>query len=110
MEITLTIADAAAATGLSQKALRRRIERGTLPSARVDGARRIPLHALLEQGLMTDGAPARHPPAPAVPAPTLSVGESSDDVIVLLLDRLERVVAENERLRLVARRAQSLRG
>src|ERR687894_3280336 len=48
----LSIRDAALATGLTPKALRRRIERGTLRSTMVDGRRRIAMEELLERGLL----------------------------------------------------------
>ncbi len=48
----LSIRDAALATGLTPKALRRRIERGTLRSVMVDGRRRIAMEELLERGLL----------------------------------------------------------
>ena len=57
----LSIRDAALATGLTPKALRRRIERGTLRSTMVDGRRRIAMEELLERGLLVpldaDGRP-----------------------------------------------------
>src|SRR5215210_5506659 len=57
----LSIRDAALATGLTPKALRRRIERGTLRSVMVDGRRRIAMEELLERGLLVpldaDGRP-----------------------------------------------------
>ena len=57
----LSIRDAALATGLTPKALRRRIERGTLGSTMVDGRRRIAMEELLERGLLVgldaDGRP-----------------------------------------------------
>lgn len=49
---TLTVKQAARATGLSPKALRRRIERGSLGSTLVDGLRRIPMSDLLRAGLL----------------------------------------------------------
>jgi len=49
---TIDIAGAARATGLSVKALRGRVERGSLPHVLVDGRRRIPVQALLEAGLL----------------------------------------------------------
>ncbi len=57
----MSIRDAALATGLTPKALRRRIERGTLHSVMVDGRRRIAMEELLERGLLVpldaDGRP-----------------------------------------------------
>lgn len=56
---TIDIAGAARATGLSIKALRGRVERGSLPHELVDGRRRIPIRALLEAGLLVDGTRLR---------------------------------------------------
>lgn len=56
---TIDIAGAARATGLSVKALRGRVERGSLPHALVDGRRRIPIRALLEAGLLVEGGGRR---------------------------------------------------
>jgi hypothetical protein len=64
--LTLTIDGAARATGLSKKALRRRIERGSLPSTLVNGLRRVPVSALVNAGLLTTQRTAR--PATGVPA------------------------------------------
>ena len=65
---SLTIRDVARATGLSVKAVQRRIERGTLPAQLQDGVRRIPLGALLEAHLVVeDGSPASLRPAMASP-------------------------------------------
>lgn len=51
----MSIRDAAQATGLSPKALRRRIERGTLTSVMIGGRRRIPMEALARRGLIVTG-------------------------------------------------------
>lgn len=48
----MSIRDAARASGLSPKALRRRIERGTLMSVLVGGRRRIPVDDLVRRGLV----------------------------------------------------------
>jgi hypothetical protein len=53
--MTLGLGDCSRATGLSVKALRRRIERGTLASVLVDGRRRIPVAALVGSGLLVEG-------------------------------------------------------
>src|SRR5690349_6829010 len=49
---TVDITGAARATGLSVKAIRGRVERGTLPHELIGGRRRIPVKALLEAGLL----------------------------------------------------------
>lgn len=46
MPLLLTVAQVAAETGLSKKAIRRRIERGTLVSVLRDGSRMVPRGAL----------------------------------------------------------------
>lgn len=61
----MSIRDAARASGLSPKALRRRIERGTLGSVLVGGRRRIPVDDLIRRGLVPGaGDPATTEPAP----------------------------------------------
>jgi hypothetical protein len=52
--LTLNVAECARATGLTPKAIRRRIERGTLESTLVAGQRRIPLTALIAADLLVD--------------------------------------------------------
>lgn len=88
----LTVRDAAILTGLTEKALRRRIERGVLPSVLGhDGRRRVPTSALRSAGLIPqDGAPTG--PIPPAGAPS---GEAFSE----LLGRLETLAAENGRLR-----------
>lgn len=55
----LTVAEAAKLTGLSKQALRRRIERGSLPATRKDGLRLVRARDLAEAGLLdpTTGKP-----------------------------------------------------
>ncbi len=57
----LTVADAAAATGLSQKALRRRVDRGTLRAVHDEqGRRMLPRAELIRAELLSqDGQPGR---------------------------------------------------
>lgn len=93
---TLTVAEAAQALGITEKAVRRRIERKVLPSViGPDRKRRIPASALgLDQaagdgdlpGHVPHGAPNGHAP------PTAE-----------LLDRLERLARENGQLRQIER-------
>lgn len=61
----MSIRDAARASGLSPKALRRRIERGTLGSVLVGGRRRIPVDDLVRRGLVADAAAPGAEPATA---------------------------------------------
>ena len=85
-DVSLTIRDAARATGLTAKAIARRIERGTLEHTLVDGVRHIPLSALVSSGLLVaeDAAP---PPPPRReerrPAPSLQ-----PEVVTALLRRI----------------------
>src|SRR4051794_30625992 len=58
--LTLNVAECARATGLTPKAIRRRIERGTLESTLVAGQRRIPLNALIAAGLLVEGVDRGH--------------------------------------------------
>ncbi len=55
----LTIQQAALATGLSTKALRRRVERGTLASVLSGDRRRIPMSELMRAGLLLTEQEAR---------------------------------------------------
>ena len=50
------VAEASALTGMSKKALRRRIERGTLLAVKWGNKRMIPLSELRRQGLLAEGA------------------------------------------------------
>jgi hypothetical protein len=61
-ELLLTIRDASRATGLSIKALRRRVERGTLPARMIEGRRRVPMSELLRAGLLVTGPGERQAP------------------------------------------------
>jgi hypothetical protein len=56
VEQTVTIARAAELSGLTRKALQRRVERGELPATVESGRRRIPLAALYRAGLI-EGEP-----------------------------------------------------
>lgn len=49
---TLTISEAAEACGLTRKAVRNRVDRGTLPHTLRDGRRRIPASELVRAGLL----------------------------------------------------------
>lgn len=88
---TVDISGAARATGLSVKAIRGRVERGSLPSELVAGRRRIPVRALLEAGLL-------------VSEPTPRRAEIDVDA---LLARLEAQAQEIGRLRAELARAAS---
>jgi excisionase family DNA binding protein len=109
MERTLTLAEAADATGLTRKALQRRVDRGSLRSVLIGGLRRVPVSELYRAGLLTEtGAvegdersPSSEAAAsPAGRRPALDVGE--------LLDRLERQARELGEMRALTRQAESL--
>ncbi len=55
---TLTIAEAAEATGLTKKAIRNRVDRGQLRAVLRDGVRRIPRSELDRAGLDADSLEA----------------------------------------------------
>jgi excisionase family DNA binding protein len=65
MPTTVTIAEAAALTGLSKTALRRRIERGSLPAVVRGGVRRIPVSELERRGLVRAASARADDPRPA---------------------------------------------
>src|SRR5437870_4583450 len=117
-ERTLTLAEAAEATGLTPKALQRRIDRGSLRSVLVDSRRRVPVSELLRTGLLTPGgsaspdaggepwvkeghSPAGSDPRGSVPTYTMTARE--------LLDRIERQAQEIGEMRALTREAESLR-
>jgi hypothetical protein len=67
--LTLTIRECSLATGLSVKALRRRIERGTLPAHLIGGVRRISVSDLLRAGLLVQERPTNAAAPPPPPSP-----------------------------------------
>jgi len=92
---TITIAEAAHETGLSSKAIARRIERGTLQAVLRDGKRRLPITELekLPRGTTetTTEGQGNHGAAP-------DLGH--------LVARLETLAAENMRLRLLTEQTE----
>lgn len=105
MPTTVTISEAAALTGLSKTAVRRRVERGSLPAVVRDGVRRIPLSELERQGLLSSTGHAAPPPVHEEPAAAPAPGHPA---LGELLDRLvaqERELAEH---RLLAAQAESV--
>lgn len=90
-ERTVTVAEAAQALGISEKAVRRRIERNVLPSVMgPDKRRRVPVSALGGD----DDTAAHVSPRPAG-VPASSTGNAD------LLDRLERLAREAGAVRLI---------
>jgi excisionase family DNA binding protein len=116
---TFTIAEAAELTGLSRKAVARRVERGSLRSVVRNGRRRIPRSELVRAGLLPDGdeaAPEGGPGTLLLPRPGpggLEPAGGQEDVLATLvrelLDRLERQSAEMAQLRALTVEAESLR-
>lgn len=99
------VAEAAELTGLSKKALRSRIERGTLPAIKRDGKRVIPVAELRRQGLLVPAEASGEVGEGQPPAPTPPLRGIPSD----LLDRLERQAEELGRLRALTEEAESLR-
>jgi excisionase family DNA binding protein len=70
MQNAVDVAQASELTGLSKKAIRRRLERGTLNSIKVGGRRKIPVSELVQHGLLeTTEASAGSPVAETVTQP-----------------------------------------
>jgi hypothetical protein len=92
----LTIREASQATGLSIKAIRGRVERGSLAAVNVSGRRRIPLDELLRAGLLRT-----EPPTESERQGTLSRYPDSDEtpVLAMVLDRLAQLGDELEQVR-----------
>ena len=118
---TYTINEAAQLTGLSQKALARRIERGSLQCVVRDGRRRIPVAELVRVGLLKDEENADHDefdprlllPGGARQRADLPVRYEADQtlgaVIRELFDRFERQATEIANFRALTVHAESLR-
>jgi excisionase family DNA binding protein len=117
---TYTITEAADLTGLSRKAIARRVERGSLRSVVRNGRRRIPRTELGRKGLLEDTEqrpPANGPSSPLLPRPgagmELAETGSSEDMLATLfrevLDRFERQSQEIAQFRALTVQAESLR-
>lgn len=117
---TYTITEAAEVTGLSRKAIARRVERGSLRSVVRNGRRRIPRSELVRAGLLGDGQrdPLEgDPAAPFLPRPSpggaLAETGTSEDMLASLfrevLDRFERQSQEIAQYRALTVQAESLR-
>jgi excisionase family DNA binding protein len=117
---TYTITEAAELTGMSRKAVARRVERGSLRSVVRNGRRRIPRSELVRAGLLGEGGDhprAGDPSAPLLPRPA-SGGElaetgTTEDMLAGLvrevLDRFERQSQEIAQYRALTVQAESLR-
>jgi len=117
---TYTVSEAADLTGLSRKALARRIERGSLRCVIRDGRRRIPLAELVRVGLVEAEEHAGEEfdprfllPGEARPHADLPVPYDANQtlaaVIRELFDRFERQAAELANFRALTVQAESLR-
>jgi excisionase family DNA binding protein len=117
---TYTITEAAEATGISRKAIARRVERGSLRSVVRNGRRRIPRSELVRAGLLGDGEREPRegdPAAPFLPRPApggaLAETGGSEDMLATLfrevLDRFERQSQEIAQYRALTVQAESLR-
>jgi excisionase family DNA binding protein len=117
---TYTITEAAEATGLSRKAIARRVERGSLRSVVRNGRRRIPRSELVRAGLLGDGEREPRegdPAAPFLPRPApggaLAETGTTEDMLATLfrevLDRFERQSQEIAQYRALTVQAESLR-
>lgn len=99
---TLTIAEAAEATGLTKKAIRNRVDRGQLKAVLRDGVRHIPLSELDRAGLATTTPEAGMGQEATSRQPQEAGGWTE------LLSRLERQASELAELRQLTREAESL--
>jgi excisionase family DNA binding protein len=117
---TYTITEAAELTGLSRKAVARRVERGSLRSVVRNGRRRIPRSELVRAGLLEEGEQrprTADPAAPFLPRPSsggaLAETGSNEDMLAALfrevLDRFERQSQEIAQYRALTVQAESLR-
>lgn len=110
MKRTLTLAEAALATGLSAKALQRRIDRGSLQSVLQDGRRLIPSSELLRLGLLTlDDPGAGQERVRTGEAPAAGPRVSDAVSLLDLVDRIERQALEIGELRALTRETESTR-
>jgi excisionase family DNA binding protein len=117
---TYTITEAADVTGLSRKAIARRVERGSLRSVVRNGRRRIPRSELVRAGLLDEGQQQPRfddPEAPFLPRPAaggaLAETGTTEDMLASLfrevLDRFERQSQEIAQYRALTVQAESLR-
>lgn len=108
MARTLTVEDFAELVGVTPKALRRRIERGTVQSVLVNGRRRIPdTEARRVWGLDPTGASSGVRMGSSVAEGQGGSPDGEAVTVVELLDRIERQAAELGELRLLTAQATS---
>jgi excisionase family DNA binding protein len=117
---TYTITEAAELTGMSRKAVARRVERGSLRSVVRNGRRRIPRSELVREGLLGEGDNQPRdddPAAPFLPRPAtggaLAEAGTTEEMLAGLfrevLDRFERQSQEIAQYRALTVQAESLR-
>jgi excisionase family DNA binding protein len=117
---TYTISEAAELTGLTRKAVTRRVERGSLRSLVRRGRRLIPRSELVRAGLIPPEAdsPDRTVPTPGLPSPQSTpladpLSPFGDQALAALLrellERLERQASEIAHYRAITAQAESLR-
>jgi excisionase family DNA binding protein len=118
---TFTVSEAAELTGLSRKALARRIERGSIRCVVRDGRRRIPVAELIRVGLLENEEhaqdeefdprfllPGGSRPRADLPVP-YEASQTLAAVVRELFDRFERQAAELANFRALTVQAESLR-
>lgn len=111
---TYTIAEAAELTGLSRKAIARRLERGSLRSLVRNGRRLVPRSELVRAGLVPEEGAEPEPTATAAaPSPFAGAEGPSPEAMLAalmreLLDRLERQGNEIASYRAITAQAESL--
>ncbi len=101
---TLTVAEAALATGLSEKAIRRRIDRETLRTVNSGGRVHVYVADLLAAGVPVDGVEGQPQDIDPAGKPHTSPTGARGDLVDLVREMVERaIVAETN-----AARAQAL--
>jgi Helix-turn-helix domain len=108
---TYTIAEASELTGLSRKALARRVERGSLRSVVRNGRRLIPRSELVRAGLVVEEREERGTERGSTDLPAVT-GDSETALVLLmrdLMERVERQANELAQFRALTVQAESLR-
>src|SRR4051794_30084555 len=102
-ERTLTLTEAATTTGMSRKALARRVERGSIRSVLRDGIRRVPTSELVRVGLIApEGNPVATPAGNRLGQGNHAGNHAATTIdLSPLLNRLEELVGENAKLRAI---------
>lgn len=106
----VSVRDAAQMTGLSEKALRRRIERGTLASVRDSDQRLIDVAELARAELLADGQPAAlvtpttSTVSPESPAPEYATEARIGAMLDLILHQAAAIRELTERVERLERR------